>query len=187
MILAIDPSFCNTGWSVWDGAGQVIDTGCIRTEKTKNKMLRVSDDTAARIQTVAGELAAVIQQHKVAGIVAELPSGGAKSAAAAKAMGIATAIVACTAEFHKLPAEYYTPMDVKKALAHNKVASKEDMEQAAAIVSPIQAAKWAHQKGKFQGRYLPEWEHIADSIGCYEAAKNGNLVRQHNQQKVTNV
>lgn len=173
-ILAVDAGFVSCGWAVLNG-GAIVAAGCIRTEKSsRKKTIRVADDDAERCQVLARELARIIRAHHVAGIVAELPSAGAKGARAIGCMARAAAILATVAELLQIPAEWCTPQEVKKITGRKDV-SKEDVE---AVVlkrwpdAPLPTAKC-------------EREHVADALGAYIAAENGTLVRLLNSRRAT--
>lgn len=165
-ILAVDAGFVATGYAVLR-AGAIVATGCVRTAKsTRKRSIRVADDDAARTQHLARELGGVIRAHNVRGIVAELPSAGAKGARAIGCMARAAAIVATVAELLQVPAEWVTPSEVKM-IAGSKAASKEEVE--AAVLQ-----RWPDAP-------LPkincEREHVADALAAYLAAEHGTLVR----------
>lgn len=165
-ILAIDAGFVNCGWAIICG-GAIVATGCIRTEKSGRKQaVRVADDDAARCASIARGLVAVIAAHGVKGVVAELPSAGAKGARAIACMARAGAVLATLVELLHLPAEWVTPGAVKQ-VAGAKNASKEAVE--AAVLRRWPAAPLPELKA--------EREHVADALGAYLAAEQGTLVR----------
>lgn len=168
MLLSLDVSFRNMGWAVFD-KGEVVACGVITTEaKSKKSRVRTADDTAMKAAQIAAELREVVTAYEVKGVVGELPSGGAKSAAAMKLMGMATATTAACLELLGLPAEWVTPNDVKMAACGNRSASKEEVMDAC-------RKRFAHHgfpKAK------SAFEHIADACFAYVAAsKGGNLVK----------
>ncbi len=181
-ILTIDAGLAHTGVAMFGYDGKtwkVIESCLLTTEKMANKRaVRVADDTADRIQIVFRELRDMVQRHskdgKVMGMAAELPSGGAKSASAIKAMAIATAIPSCLAEAMHLPAEWVTPIEVKKAMTGSATASKEDMMAMALKKHGTAPFKDFIKK---DGTPLGKFEHVADATGVFEAIRNGNLVR----------
>lgn len=181
-VLCIDPSFNNTGYTVFslnpDDSFSLVDNGIIKTEKSDKKLkIRSADDTVRRIQFIIRELLGLIKTHDVKALIAELPHGGAKSASAAKGMAIAQAICATLAEFTGLPAEWVTPTEVKVALTGNKVASKEDCMGAADELYPKLGMDYANTSGRGKSRYLLEFEHVADSVGALQASKDGQMIR----------
>lgn len=167
-ILALDVGFRGTGWTVWKGDAPVACGLIHTTPQAKKRKVRVADDNALRSAQIARELHDVIQAHGIAGVVGELPSGGAQSAKAASQMAMATAIVASVVELLGLPSDWATPTEVKVALCGSKTASKDDM-MAEARRRYGNMVAFPKSKSVF--------EHIADSIGAYLALRDGNVIR----------
>jgi hypothetical protein len=90
MILTLDIAFASMGWAVMN-KGKVIDCGAIKTEKTKNKQTRVSDDRAWRAAILSKELNEIIVDNNVGAVVGELPSGS-QNAIAANLLGMAMGV-----------------------------------------------------------------------------------------------
>lgn len=183
MLLCLDMGFGKTGWSIFHGK-RLIDCGCLITQKTKKKNIRVSDDNADRSAQLAGALKSLVCDHNIEGVVAEIPSGGAKSARAMRDMGMCTAIVAATMQLLDLPIEYYTPREVKIAITGKANASKQEIIDEAQ--ASLEAGAVTKNRTTYYGlttsegvRRFPkgQFEHIADSVGTYYAARTGNMVR----------
>lgn len=176
VLMCVDPAFAATGVVLLEHGPrgwQLVTSTVIETAKAdKKRGLRVADDTVDRASLIYRELSALVEAHHVAGFACELPSGGGKSSTAVKAMALATAIVACLVERHRLPAEWVSPSDVKQALCACRNASKEDMMAEALRLWPSLAVKWC-RKGKPLGRF----EHVADAAGVFAAVKDGRLAR----------
>lgn len=174
-IVCVDPAFAATGVVVmsYDGAAwTLVDAGLIETEKSdKKRGVRVADDTVERSRLIFRSLSQVVEQHKASALACELPSGGGKSASAVKAMALATGIIACLAERYSLPSEWLSPSEVKEALAGCKNAGKPAMMATALKLHP-QLSNWCRK-----GRPLNKFEHVADAVGVFEAARNGQVVR----------
>jgi Holliday junction resolvasome RuvABC endonuclease subunit len=166
MLLALDPGYNNTGWVLFEG-GKIIETGCIKTEKTKRKNVLMSHDHAARCAIIGKRLAEIIQDHKVQGIVGELPSSGGKSSRAVAAMARAGAIPACIAAIYSIPCEWCTPYELKKTLTGNGNAGKGCVQSE--VLKRFPGVRDGLTKGAF--------EHIADAIGAYITLSNGVLVQ----------
>lgn len=165
-LIAVDAGFTSVGWAVLV-QGRIIACGCIRTERSpKKRAVRVADDDAERCAVIARQIAEVIRKHHVKGMLAELPSSGAKAARAMACMARAGAILATVAELLELPAAWVTPQEVKQ-IAGRKDASKDDVERAVLVRWPD--APLPKAKG--------EREHVADALAAYLAAEHGNLVR----------
>lgn len=191
MLLACDPGFKNFGCAIIDQYGQVINAGTIQTKKTIKKLLRTADDDVQRIVYITSRLKEVILKYEVKGILSELPPSGGQSAAAVKGLSMAVSLLTTLATLFSIPVEWATPDEVKKALTHKKNASKEDMMEAACKlhgwkitqkniyvkntqkISRVDNTYWL--VGKSMGKN--QFEHIADSIGAFEALKHTNTAR----------
>lgn len=169
-IIAIDAGFTSCGWAVLEpGPVRPIALGCIRTEKSNRKgAVRVADDDIRRCQEVARVLSRTIRTHRVGGVIAELPSAGAKGARAITCMARAGAIVAVVAELWRLPTEWVTPGEIK-LLTGSKAASKDEVEAVVLKRWPAMSAKLPRAKC--------EREHVADALAAFLAAEHGSLVR----------
>jgi len=191
MLISLDISFKNIGWSLWHEK-QPVSAGVIQTEKTKNKQSYVCDDNAYRCSVAARTLAEIIRIHSVKAIIGESPTGS-QSAAAAKSAGLAIGLIATTACLLDIPINFCTPDAVKKAVCGRKDASKSAiMDKIIEIYGGTKAVKTISiGKGKragteservdyqFLGKIWPggTFEHIADSCGAYMAMMDNNLVR----------
>lgn len=191
MLLACDPGYNNYGCSVIDQYGTVIDVGTIQTAKTKNKLNRVADDDIRRITYITEQLSKVIRHYDVKGVLSELPPSGGQSAIAVKGLAMAVALSTALFTSFGLPIEWATPAEVKKAIAGKENASKEDIMLAVCkkygwkiTEKPVYSKttkkvqridKTYHPIGKSIGKNL--FEHIADSLGAFEALKHTNTAR----------
>jgi Holliday junction resolvasome RuvABC endonuclease subunit len=193
MLLCLDPGFSNFGYSVMDQNSQVIDIGTVQTKKTNKKLLRVADDDVQRITYITSQLSKIATQYDIQGVLAELPPSNSQSAAAAKGLGIAVALTAALFTELNIPIEWATPDEVKRANTGKKNASKEDMMLAACkrydwkisnktvVYSKSNFPKVCrvdsvyHPLGRSMGKN--QFEHIADSLGAFEALKHTNTAR----------
>jgi Holliday junction resolvasome RuvABC endonuclease subunit len=179
-VLAIDPAYSKTGWicGIIDCKEglinlSLVDSGIVSTEKSKpSRGIRVADDTILRCQTWISNFKDILATHSPDLIAAELPSAGGKSASAIKAMAIATALVG-SISLGKA-GDFFTPLEVKKALTGDKNASKDAMCAAAIEIFP-ELGKYASARSSsgFRGMF----EHIADAVGVLKASSDGALVR----------
>ena len=177
MLLSLDVGFANMGWVLFEG-GEIVDCGVIRTEKTQKRGTRVADDHAYRSIVLATNLDRIISKNAVEGMIGELPSGGAQSARAMAFMNSATTLVAVVGTLKKLPMEWTTPGEVKKALGGHRNASKETMMDSASERFGFRQDGTRFdipRGGKSFGK--GEFEHIADAIGAYVTLSNDNLVK----------
>jgi len=164
-ILALDIAFASTGFSVLEG-GKIIDFGTIKTEKTKVKSTRVSDDKASRAAMLAERLKAIIIKHEIKGVVAELPSGS-QNANASNLLGWANGVVVGVATSFSIPCEWISEGDSKKATLGKRSASKSEMIDWA-------RAEWPNIPFPKAACHM---EHIADALSAYNGLKSGVLVR----------
>jgi Holliday junction resolvasome RuvABC endonuclease subunit len=167
-ILALDVSFAAVGWVVFV-AGKPVRCGVIRTEPPQRRQkLYAASANVHRAMSLAREIRALIEEHQVKGIVAELPHGGSKSAQASHKMGIAIGAVSALIELTGLPAEYVQPGDVKLAMCGARSAGKNDV---------IRAAKAKFGKDMRFPAAVRNAEHVADACGAYWACRDSLLVR----------
>ena len=197
MILCVDPGYANYGYIVVNKDQTIIEANVIKTQKTKIKTNRVSNDTAYRIALIVTELTKIIVHHKIKGVLGEMPSSGSKSASAMRAMAIATAVSVSVFTLFRLPTEWTTPALVKQALTGSKTATKQEMMGAACALHNWDIrSKDIHAKNskKLIRQDLSYWpfgksmgagnfEHIADAIGVFEALKTGNLTCMYTNTK----
>lgn len=191
MLLSCDLAFGNIGYTVWEEKKPVF-CGVVSSEKCKNKKLRVSDFHADQCAEMASELNCIVMHWGIRGIIGELPSGS-QSARAAKANGMALALISSVASLLHVPVEWCTPDAVKKAACGKKNASKtEIMDRVIEIYGGDKTVRLINvSRGKRAGSISErvdyyfcgknwsksKFEHIADSVGAYMALKNGNIVR----------
>lgn len=167
-VMAIDAGFAGMGVVVAEGR-RIVHAATCRTERTaKKRGIRVADDDAERAQTLARFLLDIISEWGPAGVVVELPSGGAQGARANRAMGMSSGIVAAVLEAAGLPAEWVTPQAVKKAATGRKDGSKD-----AVAASVSRQFEWTTALPKVKA----DLEHIYDAAGALLAAQGGTLMR----------
>jgi Holliday junction resolvasome RuvABC endonuclease subunit len=180
VVLALDPSFRNTGYAIFeivDITERILEVGVIKTEKSdKKRKVRASDQRVEQIQVLVNSLRSIINKYKPKLIVAELPTSGGKSAHAISSMAIAQTVCGAVAAYEDLPYEWVTPTENKKALTGAKNASKEDMMNAALKLYPQLKADYTHTKGQYKGKIRGEFEHIADAIGAFETVKSTSSI-----------
>lgn len=191
MILCLDPGFSNYGCSIINPQGIVIDIGTIQTKKAQTKLLRVADDDVQRITYITSKLSGVVKRYGIQGVLAELPPSNSQSAKSAKGLAMAVALTVTLFTELGIPVEWATPNEVKQAMTGKKNASKEDMMIAACkrydwkmTSKPIYEKKSKkllrtdmeyHPLNRTIGKGI--FEHIADSLGVFEALKHTNTAR----------
>lgn len=198
MILCLDPGFSNFGCSVINQHGRVVDLGTIQTQKTKNKLLRVADDDVQRITHIASKLTELVNKYNIQGVLAELPPSNSQSAAGAKGLGMAVALTTTLFTALNIPVEWATPTEVKRAMTGKENASKTEMMMTACKKhgwTTSQKRVLSKKTGKLLRTdmvYYPigkemgknQFEHIADSLGAYEALKYSNTARMLTERRV---
>lgn len=169
-VLALDIGFAALGWAVVDPNKPPVvrAAGVLRTKPSaKRRGIRVADSDCERCAELARGISMLLAQWTISGVIVEVPHGGAKSARAARAMGLATGVVASVLAVKRVPVEWVTPAMVKRATTGELCASKEDVQ--AGVLHAFGAAPWSREPRCNR-------EHIADACGAYLAASNGNLV-----------
>lgn len=183
-ILAMDVAYTNIGWASiepYTDAAVINDVGTIKNPAPKaktKKSVRDSDLKIERLQRLYRELKELIALHEPDGVIAEIPGGGGKSSKAVAGMAMGTAIVAAAIEELGLAAEWTTERDGKLAVCRRADASKLEMQSAIFKKFPelrkmVPKSKSPKSKSGYEGWF----EHSADAIAAYEAAKHGTLVR----------
>lgn len=164
-ILAIDPSFTNTGWcfASWNSETKSLEIhrgGLITTEKASVKTIRRSSDDLRRAKEIARALDDLLSVLDADMVFAEIPTG-TQSARASWALGIAMGCLAGVAvKTHMIEV---TPTMTKLASIGRKDATKEEI------------IAWAFNKYphlpwiKGRNGISPRNEHMADSVGVLHA------------------
>lgn len=195
-IMGVDIGFVNTGLSLFrffikDGKAifKLIGVCVITTAKSdKKKNMRAADDDIRRINEITQQINSFIDKHtsKLDSLIvfAEAPTGGAQSAKANRAMGMATTIPAVIFEMREIPVEYVSPNDVKVAVAGSRTASKlEIMDKVIKMIGGTHELKSSGKKKLHKYTVLGKtyglvFEHIADSVGAVlHGKKNSTLYR----------
>lgn len=169
-VLFMDVAFANVGWVILKPEGgdyKFVACGCIKTSKSaKARKLRVATDDMRRCKEIADKIIELIDTENIAAVASEDPSGGAKSARAARCLGMATAIIGTLEAVIDKPFLHVTPTEVKIALCEKKSASKEDMMKAAKM-----------KFSEFDDIPKTRFEHIADAVGVALAVKDDPVIR----------
>jgi len=177
MILGIDVGLVNTGWAImsyYDG-WHVHETGIIKTEGSAKKVkIYKCDDLTRRVREILDGLASVVGTYQPKAIVAEMPSGGSKSAAGARGMAIGLTATVALAWGTKLPLISIIPTQSKKACCGSANASKNAMQAFVAQQHPEVAEQYA--KSSNNSGYEGCFEHIADAICAVHSAEHDSTV-----------
>ena len=177
VILCLDLALANTGVSVIavnDSQDTLLHVNTIHTEKSdkatirKNKM-RTSDDEWRRTKELCVALKQVIVQYTPKHIFIECPTGGSKSANAAKSMAIARGVACAVITGANIPVTLVTPFEAKRAATGDPSASKQQVKEAVLKCFPLFDG-WL--RGKRGQVIAGPNEHIYDSLSVYMASKN---------------
>jgi Holliday junction resolvasome RuvABC endonuclease subunit len=160
-VAGIDIGFSNMGISIFEVKNQTmeyLDSECFRSKKAKKSKDYVSLQDVARIEFIMFGTMNFLRMHNPELVIIELPTGGAKSSRAARALGIATCMCVDIPVMLKCKHIYVSPRDVKKITTGDENAEKDAIIKAVGILFPdfLKHKPWKH-------------EHIADSIGCVMA------------------
>ena len=137
-VLGIDAGFAAPGWSVVQvgnegfevkKAGAIITTGTSAKERKKGKIYK-SEDDARRIEEIAGTFRELLCEFDPHIVAIELPTSGAKSAAAIKGMAYAAACVVSVMKAMDFKVYYLTPRANKLTATADRLASKQAMVDA---------------------------------------------------------
>ena len=177
-VVGFDPGFASFGMVkarvslLPKGVGNiVIETAkLVETSRSKNKQVRHSSDGLRRCSEILEAMHAFCSGAAFG--FAEVPNGGAKSAAAMRSMGIATALLASC----PIPLIEVSPMEVKLATAGDKQATKETMISWAMRRHP--EAEWLAKARNGQLQFIAKNEHLADAICAVHAGLASPAFRQ---------
>lgn len=170
IVVGIDAGFTATGLVAVDlEHGRVVQSACLRTQKTTTKRaVRVADDDAERCADIARGVVEFLHRQGPQVVVVELPGGAAKGARAQRAMALATGVVVTVLALGGYAAEWVTPGQGKKAATGRRDASKQDVE--AAVRAHYEWAPGTLPKVAAQR------EHICDAAAAVLAAEHGALI-----------
>lgn len=164
-ILTNDPSFTAWGWVILDFKGNILATGCIKTEPDyKKRRIRKGDDTIRRISIINNILIDLIEKWNVKFVLSELVHGS-KNAQAAIMMGSVTAIVQSTCDALNISAEWYSEHDAKTNLFGKKKVTKQDM---IAKIATLYDVPWTTVKYKDEA--------VADALAIHAVAMKTSTI-----------
>jgi Holliday junction resolvasome RuvABC endonuclease subunit len=156
-ILAIDAGFVNMGYAVWSlRVKSFTEAGVWSTEKSQG--ILVSEDNQRRCAFLAERLATIIGATRPRLVVAELPTGGAKSAKAASSMGMSFAIVCSVCAATGTPLQMIRPLEIKRLVAPNARSVSKELVQ-------------DYIRARYGDDLLPDnarREHVADAMAALD-------------------
>jgi len=185
-ILALDPTLGKMGYCLFDENLFPIDLGVWKTERSKDKKTRVSDDDSVRTMQMARYLAEYALKNNAKGIMAERPSGS-MTASALKSFSIGNAIIDCVSALLNIPVEFCTPSQTKLGVTDKKTASKKDIMNAVCEIYSWKVEKKSvnSKRGvRIDQVYFPlgrkmaagTFEHIADAIAVFHYLKPSSQI-----------
>lgn len=170
-VLGLDVGFAAFGYAVvaFDpDRDRIVELGVIRTEKaTKKTDLNASEDNTQRGRLIFRALSSLVEKHGPVAVAVERQSWPRNASATAK-VGIAWGALCALLETFDLPDVSASPQDVKKAVAGNKKASKEEVISSVELYFDHLGWDWPKQKTL--------WEHPADAAATVIATRDSPLI-----------
>jgi len=182
-LFCVDPSLCNTGWAIvrvtpgsdkWVTPNhfrsiperrELLAHGIIKTApEAKKRRIYQADDDARRAIEIYRRLCHEAGAESIDYVISEQPSGGSKSAKAARAMGIAAASVACFSVYIGAELRVVHAQDVKKHHTGSRSGSKLEIQRLVARGFPGVAAEYPSRKP--DKPFCGDFEHVADAIAA---------------------
>lgn len=167
-ILCLDLALANTGAAVisLEAAKDVLTyVETVHTEK--NGKARTSDDEWRRTRELADALRRMVAEHDPAHVFVECPTGGSKSATAARSMAVARGAACAVLCGLGLPVTLVTAAQAKKAATGSSWASKEEVKRAVLSRFPDFNGWIRGKTGKVVAGLN---EHAYDAVSVYMAA-----------------
>jgi crossover junction endodeoxyribonuclease RuvC len=119
LILGVDPGLTRCGFALIEGK-RAIDYGMFQSNPT--------DDPAGRVGSIALELEKLVRRHRPTLIALERVFAQANLRSVMGVAQISGALMAI-AHHHRIPVEFFTPSEVKAAVAGHGRANKEQVSQ----------------------------------------------------------
>lgn len=174
-ILCLDLALANTGVAVVSlgSPDKLVFVDTLQTAKMDKTLMRqlklkVADAEWARVESLISQLEKVVNEFKPDHVFLECPTGGSKSAQAAKTMALARGAACGVTHFANIPVSLVSPFSAKKAATGDSQASKEQVKGVAKALFP-DFKDWV--KGK-RGKIVEgKNEHVYDALSVYMAAK----------------
>lgn len=172
MYLCFDPSLSEFGYSVITDTYQVLEYGCIKTDKEADERnISISHDKARRTSKIGKRLVEIVGKYDITKIISELPQGS-QSAQAADCLGMARAIVQVLSDCTGIPLLWVKQHDSKITVFGKPDAEKDE------IVLGVDINVLINPERSDKGKIGAPWtgviyrdEAIADSIAVFLTAK----------------
>jgi Holliday junction resolvasome RuvABC endonuclease subunit len=175
-ILCLDLALANTGVAVLSVGkhDRLLHVDVIRT-KAGSKKTRVAVDEWSRCAGLSESLESLVRTWSPAHVFIECPTGGSKSAKAAKSMALSRGTACGTFACLGTPCTLVTPFEAKKAATGDPNASKEDVKKAAVEMFP-DFDGWIRGRGNKIVKGVNE--HAYDAVSVYMAATNTKTYKE---------
>ena len=174
VIMCLDLALANTGVAILrinkNSKDELLSVRTIHTDKSKK--VKVSDDEWRRTTELTSQLEQAVKEFNPVHVFIECPTGGSKSASAARSMAVARG--ACCACLHNLgkSATLISPFEAKAAATGNKTAEKGAVKEAVKKEFP-DFKDWVLGK---RGQVVEGLnEHVYDALSVYMAARNTEI------------
>lgn len=166
IVLGLDPGFAATGYCLLQLRGEYIQPlklGVIETQKAVKKQvrdIRVSADDYRRIKQIYFELQKIMHDFKPVALAYEVyqPFTGAAMRAAAWKVARVEGLIVSVGLQHQVLVLPYLTLDLKKGIAVQKSATKQQVERAMVDLVP-------GLKAQFEAIAKSKREHVADASG----------------------
>lgn len=167
VIVCLDLALANTGIAVVEirplEKDRILHVNTLHTDKGSGK---VADDEWRRTEELAKELTEVIAKWNPVHIALECPTGGSKSATAARSMAVARGAACAVISGKALKYTLVTPFEAKKAATGDPKAEKDQVKLAVKAEFP-EFNDWV--KGKRGNIVEGLNEHVYDALSVYMA------------------
>ena len=168
-LMGIDLAFSNVGYVIVEPRTfNLIDFGVIRTKREHKKLgISVTQDDIRRVNIIANGLGDLVTEHNIGGVIAEMPTGGARIASSAKTLGMAVGVLVTACNARSIQLHPVTPISVKKGLTGLNNASKNKVAQRVLQKWPVLA----------EHRPAGTFEHVSDAAAVLLTSKDSNVYR----------
>lgn len=169
-VMAVDPSLRHTGVALGHVVGDRVSVErlhLIETQATKHKQTRKNSDDLRCAREILDELARLRAEHQPVITMVEVPSG-TQSARASWTLGVMLGIIAG----FPLPVIQLSPVEVKRAFAGDRSASKDTMIERATSLHP--GLDWPMHRGQ----YARKAEHLADAVAILHTGAASTAYRE---------
>ena len=164
-ILTNDPSMTAWGWAIVTPQGEVLETGCIKTEPTSKKLnIRKGDDRVRRISEINHQLINLIKIHDIEFMFSELPHGS-QNASAAVMIGIVAGVMQTLSDCLDIGLEWFSEADCKKAVSGKRSVGKDEM---VVLIGDLYEVEWRGVKWKDQA--------VADALAVVHLARQQSTI-----------